>query len=176
LRKRGYLKSPVRENRTPGSVGGQLGNWLSYPDAAIRPPLLKRDFHLNKKGVRQMAKPTYQDATLMLQLAQWGAASGLSEATNWMWSEQFVPDYAEFVEKYPPGSEEFRNVSNICGWFETLGTLYKHGLFNEELLFDWLAVGLVWDRIKGFALGQRKKIREPRLYENFEAMAKAQKG
>jgi len=32
LRKRGYLKSPVRENRTPGSVGGQPGNWLSYPD------------------------------------------------------------------------------------------------------------------------------------------------
>jgi len=34
LRKRGYLKSPVRENRTPGSVGGQPGNRLSYPDAA----------------------------------------------------------------------------------------------------------------------------------------------
>jgi hypothetical protein len=34
LRKRGYLKSPVRENRTPGSVGGQPGNWLSYPDGA----------------------------------------------------------------------------------------------------------------------------------------------
>ncbi len=32
LRKRVYLKSPVRENRTPGSVGGQPGNWLSYPD------------------------------------------------------------------------------------------------------------------------------------------------
>jgi len=26
------LKSPVRENRTPGSVRGQLGNWPSYPD------------------------------------------------------------------------------------------------------------------------------------------------
>ena len=32
LRKRVYLKSPVRENRTPGSVGGQPGNRLSYPD------------------------------------------------------------------------------------------------------------------------------------------------
>jgi hypothetical protein len=26
------LKSPVRENRTPGSVRGQSGNWLSYRD------------------------------------------------------------------------------------------------------------------------------------------------
>ena len=27
-----FLKSPVRENCTPGSVPGQLGNWLSYGD------------------------------------------------------------------------------------------------------------------------------------------------
>jgi hypothetical protein len=29
----------------------------------------------------------------MLQLAQWGAALGLNEAMNRMWSDQFVPDY-----------------------------------------------------------------------------------
>lgn len=122
-----------------------------------------------------MTKPNYQDATLMLQLAQWWAAMGQNEAMNWMWSDQFVSDYAEFVKKYPPGSEGFANASKICGWFETVGTLYKHELFNEELLFDWLAIGLVWDRIKGFALGCREQTGEPRIYENFEAMAKAQK-
>ncbi len=43
MRKRVSLKSPVRENhalseaegRTPGSVRGQLGNWLSYRDGGI---------------------------------------------------------------------------------------------------------------------------------------------
>jgi len=122
-----------------------------------------------------MTKPNYQDATLMLQLAQWGAALGQNEAMNWMWSDQFIADYAEFVKKYPPGSEGFANASKICGVFETIGTLYKHRLFNEELLFDWLAIDLVWDRIKGFALGVREQTGEPRIYENFEAMAKAQK-
>jgi len=29
-RKRVFTKSPVRENRTPGSVRGLLGNWQSY--------------------------------------------------------------------------------------------------------------------------------------------------
>jgi len=33
------LKSPVRENCTPGSVRGRLGNWPSYRDG----------FHGNKK-------------------------------------------------------------------------------------------------------------------------------
>jgi hypothetical protein len=122
-----------------------------------------------------MAKPTYQDATLLIQLAQWGAASGVQEAISWMWGDQFVSDYAEFVKKYPPGSEGFAKANKICGWYETIGTLYKQGLFNEELLFDWLAVTLVWDRIKGFALGAREQTGEPRIYENFEAMAKAQK-
>ena len=34
LRKRVLLKSPVRENRTPGFVLGRSGNWPSYRDGA----------------------------------------------------------------------------------------------------------------------------------------------
>ncbi len=118
-----------------------------------------------------MAKATYRDATLMLQLAQWHAALGVQEALNWLWSDQFVPDYAEFVKKYPLGSEGHLKVGKICGFFETLGTLYKHRLFNEDLLFDWLAVTMIWDKIKGYALGVRQEAGNPRLYENFEALA-----
>ena len=109
----------------------------------------------------------------MLQLAQWGAVTGLAEATNWLWSDQFIPDYAEFVNKYPFGSEGTLNAAKVCGYFETLATLWKHDLLNEELLFDWLAVSAVWDRIKGYALGVRQAAGNPRLYENFEALAKA---
>ena len=121
-----------------------------------------------------MAKPTYQDAKLMLQFAQWGAASDLNGALNWLWSDQFIPDYAEFQKKYPRGSEGSLLAGKICSFYETLGTLYKHGLFNEDLLFDWQAVSMVWDRIKGFALGVRQEVGDPRLWENFEAMANAE--
>jgi len=122
-----------------------------------------------------MVKPTHQDAIIMLRLYQLSAIAGLSEATNWMWSDNFITDYAEFIKKYLPGSEGYEKATRICGYYETIGTLYKNGLFNEELLFDWLAVYLVWDRIKNFAIGLREEAREPRLFENFEAMAKAQK-
>ncbi len=56
----------------------------------------------------------------------------------------------------------------------TVGALYKPGLLNRELLFDWLAVAPIWDRLKGFALGMRKDRKVPQLWENFELMAKAQ--
>jgi hypothetical protein len=92
---------------------------------------------------------------------------------NWLWSDQFISDYAEFVKKYPLGSKENIKASKICGHYETIGTLWKHGLINQDLLFDWLSVAAVWDRIKGFAIGVRQEAKEPRLYENFEAMAKA---
>ena len=38
LRKRVFLKSPVRENRTPGSVRGRSGNWPSYRDGLAQMP------------------------------------------------------------------------------------------------------------------------------------------
>jgi hypothetical protein len=123
-----------------------------------------------------MQRPNYEDATLMVQLAQWWSASGGAAAEGWMWSDEFTPDYAEFKMKFPAGSEGFAKASTILNWYETVGTLYKHGLLNEELLFDWLAVDFDWDRIKGIALGWREQTGVAEMYENFEAMAKAQKG
>ena len=120
-----------------------------------------------------MTKPTYQDAQLLLELMKLHSMAGLSEAGNWVWSNQFVLDYKEFIKRYPVGSEEYSKLSKICGHFETIGTLWKHKLINEELLFDWLAVDMVWNRVKGVALGVRQESGEPRLFENFEAMANA---
>jgi hypothetical protein len=122
-----------------------------------------------------MAKPTHQDASIMLQLLQVWAVLDISDAVGWVWSGEFIPEYAEFIEKYPAGTEEYRYASKVCMYLESVGTLYKHGLFSEELLFDWVAVDSVWERIKGFALGLREAVNNPRLYENFEAMASAQK-
>jgi len=120
-----------------------------------------------------MTKPTYQDANILLKLMKLSTMAGLSAATNWMWSDQFILDYEDFIKKYPVGSEEYGKVSKICGHYETIGTLWKHKLINEELLFDWLAVDLVWNRVKGIALGVRQESGEPRIFENFEAMANA---
>ncbi len=123
-----------------------------------------------------MQRPNHEDATLVVQLAQWWSASGGAAAKGWLWSDEFTPDYAEFTRKFPAGSEGYANATTILDWYETVGTLYKHGLLNKELLFDWLAVDLDWDRIKGIALGWRAESGVTGMYENFEAMAKAQKG
>ena len=117
-----------------------------------------------------MPKPTHDDAQIMLQLMQaWPV-----QATDWVWSDDFIPDPEEFHKKYPSGGEELASVRAILNFYETIGTLFKHGLLNEDLLFDWLAVYAIWDRVKCHALAWREEMGEPRMYANFEAMADEQ--
>ena len=122
-----------------------------------------------------MTKPTYQDADVLLKMAQWSTDAKIPDIGSWIWSDEFIPDYDEFMKKYPEGSEGLRDLRKFFMWYETLGTLYKQGLFNGELLFDWMAISAVWKRVEGIALGAREKFEFPRLYENFEMMAKADK-
>jgi len=47
------LKSPVRENRTPGSVRGRSGNWPSYRDGHYPSRCIKR--HISKQNAARQA-------------------------------------------------------------------------------------------------------------------------
>ena len=91
-----------------------------------------------------------------------------------MWSDEFETEYTKYKEKYPLGSEGYAMAGRICGWYETLGTLHKYGLFNEEMLYDWVFVKGPWERKIGFALGLIEEMGNPRVYENFEALTHAQ--
>ena len=123
-----------------------------------------------------MAKPTQDDAKIILGLARMAMQPELADAFTWLLAEPPPNEYDRFKEKYPPGSREHRWADQICAFFETVGALWKHGLINEELLFDWIWVGGPWERLKGYALGLRKEFDNPRLYEMFEALAAAEAG
>ncbi len=119
-----------------------------------------------------MSAPTYEDATIMLQLARLGAESGNPKAFSFMWSDKFEVEFATFQEKYPAGTKGDRYISQVCGWFETLGALWVNGLLNEKLISDWIDADRVWQRVKGYALGIRELSGNPKIYEHFEALAK----
>jgi hypothetical protein len=119
-----------------------------------------------------MAEPTKEDAQLVVQLAQLGTQMVHPQARGWIWSDQFVSDPEEFREKYPPGTVESDYVTGMAGWYETIATLWKHELLNEELLFDWLYVRGMWERLKPILVAMRSNT--PQLWENFEALAEAQ--
>ena len=119
-----------------------------------------------------MATPTHQDARLMVELSKLAAQRGVR--ADWLQSTEFDPDYAQFVATNPHGSDGYDKARRIAQHYELIGTLWKNGLIDEDLLFDWLAITAIWTRIRGFVLGERQAFGEPTLGENFEAMASRQ--
>jgi antitoxin (DNA-binding transcriptional repressor) of toxin-antitoxin stability system len=54
-RQRVFLKSPVREHRTPGSVRGRLGNWPSYRDGAYNTWLVEDEWSRGNSIIVQVS-------------------------------------------------------------------------------------------------------------------------
>jgi hypothetical protein len=110
-----------------------------------------------------MGSPTHEDAELMVQLAQWSTSLGLEDAAARVFADDFDPDTADATDEA---------VRKVLQFNETIGTLVKNDLLSAELVYDWLWIKGVWARVGPAALKQREKAGEPRLYENFEALAK----
>ena len=110
-----------------------------------------------------MTAPTIEDAQMMIQLAQWGTSLGLQDAMPAVFDEDFDPQTADAMTD--------ESVRTLLMFGESIGTLTKHGLLNVELVKDWLWFEGIWSRVGPAALRQRELHGEPRLYENFEALA-----
>jgi len=110
-----------------------------------------------------MSVPTHDDAVLMVQLAQWGTTLGVEDAMSQVFAPDFDPQTADATED--------SGVRKILNYGESIGTLTKHGLLSEQLVHDWLWISGMWERVGPAAKKVRAQAGEPRLYENFEALA-----
>jgi hypothetical protein len=108
---------------------------------------------------------THDDAVLVIEIAKWGAMSGLGDALGSIFADDFDPDAAAIGD--PP-------VRTVLNFFETVATLVKNDLLDRELVYDWLWVAGPWDRVGPAAMRFRESAGVPALYENFERMASGQ--
>jgi hypothetical protein len=118
---------------------------------------------------------TREDASTMLQLARLAAEMKVGAGMDVLWHDDFPTDPHKIDERFPIGSKGRRYLDALCVWYETVGTLVKNGLFDRDLCNDWVAVTVVWDRIRPLALGERAKVGDPRLWQNFELLAESQR-
>ncbi len=110
-----------------------------------------------------MASPTPEDAQLLIQIAQWGTALGVQDAMARIFADEFDADSADAMDDA---------LRPMLMFGETIGTLTKHGLLSAELVEDWLWLSGIWERVGPAAVRAREKFGEPRLYENFETLAR----
>jgi hypothetical protein len=120
-----------------------------------------------------VSTPSHEDAVILLKMYELGSTAEQSQAWRFIFGADFIEDYEGFVKEYSPATEEYSLLFAYLGWFEMLGTLWKHRLLNETLLLDWLLIPPRWKRVERFVLGYRKAVGEAHMFENFEALAKA---
>jgi hypothetical protein len=108
---------------------------------------------------------TREDATLIVELAKWGSMIGLREASEAIWADDFDPETAEARDAH---------VRAMLTWYETIGTMVKNDVFDRDLVYDWLWVAGVWERVGPAALRMREQT-VPQMFENFEALAVGQR-
>ncbi|MBA7572812.1 hypothetical protein ES708_14598 [subsurface metagenome] len=118
-----------------------------------------------------MSKPTKEDAALVLQLMTALNTPANNEAGKWFNAEFDVKNYDEFKAKYPKGSQGYSNFMNVASNGELIGTFVNRELLSEDLVFD-LWGSMLWEKVEPIALGMRKEMEMPRLFENFEVCAK----
>ena len=106
---------------------------------------------------------TKDDAALLVQILQWASQSGMDDSLFAIYDEGFDASGASIRD---------RNVRNVLNFGETVGTLVKQHLLDADLVHDLWAIEPTWNKVSAAALAVREKSGEPRMYENFEALAR----
>jgi hypothetical protein len=98
----------------------------------------------------------------MIQLMQWGTSMGLQKHMATLLDPSFDPETAS---PFDPA------VTTVLSFGESLATLTKHDLISTELVYDWLWVAGMWAKVAPAARSAREATGQPKLFENFEALA-----
>lgn len=118
-----------------------------------------------------MAKePTWQDADLLMRFDELAARDETRKAIDWFRTTHLgaeAPNMHPILRDAP----EFVYVTRFVELFETMGTLVKFHLLNEELVHDRWMVRSVWQFLKPTIERERRTVGSPTLGENFEWLA-----
>ena len=119
-----------------------------------------------------MSKPTKEDASLFLQIFSIMKNDEVyQKAVLWSLTEFKVKDYEEFKKKYPIGSDGYKYMFNMLEYAEVVGILINNDVLSEDLIYDSYG-DMYWEKVKDIVHGMRKDWGRPRLYENYEIIAK----
>jgi hypothetical protein len=121
-------------------------------------------------------EPNRADLEILLRIMEIYVSDPVRKARGF-W--RTIPDgltFDELVERYPRGSEDYELFSTMMIFWETIGSLMKHGLLSEELAFDTFLDAPPWKKVQTAFLALRKEEGKGLEAENLEFVyARSQK-
>lgn len=126
----------------------------------------------------QLTLETRQAQLFMNVYNRWNTPDIQTAYGNLRHIYQFT-DFKDFIQKYsirpPLGSPQnfnsWLNYQILLTYFEGLGMLVKHGLFNIELVEDLLSrrITWFWETYPGQYIEEgRKELKDPTMYDSLE--------
>lgn len=115
---------------------------------------------------------TYEDASLIMNLYDLRREEKLRKARDWFQREFHASSVKEFMEKYPPGSEQNAWFRMVVSYWEMAGSFLVQGIVHEELFF--ISNGelvAVWEKIKPLVEEFRATMKNPLISLNLEKAA-----
>ena len=112
--------------------------------------------------------PSRDDAWMLLRLLEMFLAPPMAEARNFLRTLPEGRTFAELREEYPPGTKEFQHIDTVLAFWETIGSLIKHGLINEDLAFDTFLDAPPWPQMEAAARSLRVERSNDLELENLE--------
>jgi hypothetical protein len=115
--------------------------------------------------------PTMAEAQLIVQMATNDALSGANQGYDVLRQFETAPTPGQLRKKHAVTSDEYRYVMAFLASCEMTATFVKQGLLSEDLVNDLYWVAGAWQTCEKLCKGLRREAGEPRLYENYEALA-----
>jgi len=114
-------------------------------------------------------KPTWEDADLLLRIDELAARPETRAALDWFRKHHLGLTSPRSVE-FPRDSPEYEYVQRFIELFETLGTLVKCGVLNEELVHERWMSDAPWEFLSA-TIERERSLLGPDYAANFEWLA-----
>ena len=122
--------------------------------------------------MQHAAHATYEDANLIMNLYDLRREEKLRKARDWFQREFGASSVKEFMEKYPPGSEQNAWYRMVVSYWEMAASFLVQSIVHEELFFESNGELLaVWEKIRPLVEEFRTCAKNPLLSRNIEKAA-----
>jgi len=118
-----------------------------------------------------IARPTYDDANLILRLYEMRREVRMRQARGWFTAKCKVKTYEELVKLAPGGSDDNASFRMVVSYWDLVSSFITAGVLNKELFFQsGRELLIVWERVRDFLPSMREAYQDPHYLRHLESV------
>lgn len=117
------------------------------------------------------ARPTYDDANLILRLYEMRRDERMRDARAWFTAQFRVKTWEELQKLAPGGTDQNASYRMVVSYWDMVASFVTSGVLNRELFFQsGRELLLVWERIRHVLPEIRVQYKDPHYLAHLEAV------